>query len=81
MFAAEELRSRIWQVVKLQRQKERRVRRMEKLYAKEKDLVAEILQVRGLLRKWEEKKGKAPGDRVLARVTGTRGMRRERKRS
>jgi hypothetical protein len=76
MFAGEELRSRIWHVVKVQLQKERRVRMMGDLYAKEKDLVTRILQVRSVVRKWEEeKKGKGPGDRVLAKATGTRGRR------
>jgi hypothetical protein len=69
----------------VQLQKERRVKRMEELYAKEKDLVAGILQVRGVVRDWEagkkenkeqkEKKEKMTGNRVLAKATGTRGRR------
>jgi hypothetical protein len=40
----------------VQLQKERRIKRMEELYAKEKDLVAGILQVRGVARNWEAEK-------------------------
>jgi hypothetical protein len=64
--------------VKVQLQKEYRVKRMEELYAKEKDLVVGILQVRGVVRQWEEekkKKEKVAGDRVLVKATGTRGRR------
>lgn len=64
--------------MKVQLQKEYRVKRMEELYAKEKDLVVGILQVRGVVRQWEEekkKKEKVAGDRVLVKATGTRGRR------
>jgi uncharacterized protein YjaG (DUF416 family) len=55
----ETIRFNIYEVIKVQRRKERRVLRMEELYEKEKDLAAAIVQVRQAIKKREV-------DRVLA---------------
>ena len=49
----ETIRLNIYEVIKVQRRKERRVLRMEELYGKEKDLAAAIVQVRQAIKKRE----------------------------